>query len=844
VLSRLHALFLRYATSHADRLRGGALPRVDGRRSGQVEIVSLSDTGIRISGWTSAARLSASWPGGQVTATPSIARADVAKRFGLPLVSGFEVTIPDTAEPIRIRAHWPDGRAGALDIVHPSAPLTPKGRRRLWRLFTRDLLRAVPSLLRFARDRSPAQRERVKSLLGLQTRFPALPLQAAVLAPDIGRVAGQPITILLPVHDAYDALTACLDRVARHTDLPWRMVLVDDASTDPRVRPCLEAWARAQAGRVDLCRLDRNVGFVAAINLALERAAGAPGHVILLNSDAMVPAGWASRLCAPLERSADVASVTPMSNDAELYSVPMPGTAIALPGGVADQLDLVAQGLSAPDPMPAAPTGVGFCMALSRAWLDRVPRFDPGFGRGYGEEVDWCQRTRALGGRHVAAVNLFVEHLGGQSFGQEAKRALVAKANDRLAARYPSFHVDVQTYLQRDPLRTVRLALGIALAAQTARDPLPVFVAHATGGGAEHALTTEIDRLHGAGQSALVLRVGGIARWQIELHGATGVLSATVDSLHWVRRLLAPVPALRIIYSCGVGDLRPLHLPAAMLSLRRPGHPDLLEARVHDFFMISPSYCLLASDGQYRGTVGAFERDAAHLHVTREGREVSLAEWQGNWHRFLRRCHEITVFSGASADLMRATYPDLADRLVLRPHTLPVPIRQVNPPAAGTRRRVAILGNLNRAKGGAVLSALATRLHGRDGPELILFGNLDARFSLPANVRHHGPYKPMEIPRLAERYGVTDWLIPSVWPETFSFTTHEALATGLPVYAFDIGAQGEAMHLAQNGHPIPFAAGADHAAAILSALDAGSGPSVGMTARLCEGSDETQAVRP
>ncbi len=43
------------------------------------------------------------------------------------------------------------------------------------------------------------------------------------------------------------------------------------------------------------------------------------------------------------------------------------------------------------------------------------------------------------------------------------------------------------------------------------------------------------------------------------------------------------------------------------------------------------------------------------------------------------------------------------------------------------------------------------------------------------------------------RYGITDWLIPSIWPETFSFATHEALDTGLPVWCFDLGAQSEAV---------------------------------------------------
>ena len=61
-----------------------------------------------------------------------------------------------------------------------------------------------------------------------------------------------------------------------------------------------------------------------------------------------------------------------------------------------------------------------------------------------------------------------------------------------------------------------------------------------------------------------------------------------------------------------------------------------------------------------------------------------------------------------------------------------------------------------------------------------------------------------------------------IWPETFSYTTHEAVATGLPVLAFDIGAQGETVARVPNGVPVPFEAGGDHAAAVLSALASGA----------------------
>ena len=75
-----------------------------------------------------------------------------------------------------------------------------------------------------------------------------------------------------------------------------------------------------------------------------------------------------------------------------------------------------------------------------------------------------------------------------------------------------------------------------------------------------------------------------------------------------------------------------------------------------------------------------------------------------------------------------------------------------------------------------------------------------------------------DIPELVTRYGISHWLIPSIWPETFSYTTHEALATGLPVLAFDIGAQGDAVRAAATGHVVPFTPGGDLAGAILTTL--------------------------
>ena len=66
------------------------------------------------------------------------------------------------------------------------------------------------------------------------------------------------------------------------------------------------------------------------------------------------------------------------------------------------------------------PTGVGFCMYITRSSLNAVGLFDADrFGRGYGEENDFCMRAAKSGYKHVLAHNTFVYHAGGVSFGEE-----------------------------------------------------------------------------------------------------------------------------------------------------------------------------------------------------------------------------------------------------------------------------------------------------------------------------------------------------------------------------------------------------------------------------------------
>jgi len=665
------------------------------------------------------------------------------------------------------------------------------------------LLRLRAEIGHWLRHRDPASRARIRAALGPGSGPPSGPLDARLALMDGGGPAPAPAgvtaTIIMPVFNAFDLLPRALGRVVAHGDLPWRLIVVEDGSTDPRVRPWLRAWRAGlppdTAGRVTVIESPRNLGLTAALNRALALALPLGDHVVLLNSDALVPPGWLGRLLAPLMSQPDVASVTPMSNDAELFTVPAICTRLPLRRGEAAAIDRLAARLPPTLALAEAPTGVGFCMALNIAWLRRVPRFDPAFGRGYGEEVDWCRRTRALGGRHLGNAALFVEHRGTASFTAAERAHRRQRGGALLSRRYPRFDAEVQEFIRGDPLRSARLALALAWLAARRHDRVPVILAHSLGGGAERALAAQLAQEVARG-GAVVLRVGGPLRWRIELHGPAGITCGETGDTALMRRLVMLLPRRRIVYSCGVGDPAPAELPGILLSLA--GSPGCTaEVLVHDYLMLSPSYTLLDRDGRYRGPPrpGATD-DPAHALPLPGGGRITLAEWQAEWGALLRRAGRITVFSRDSRAILLAVWPQLAARIRVVPHRLPAA-----PAAPAILRRpgvpvIGVPGHIGRQKGAAVLQALSRRLARDRDARLVVIGTVDPAFPLARGTRVHGRYRPGEIPALAARYGIDRWFIPSIWPETFSFTTHEALATGLPVWCFDLGAQAEALRTA------------------------------------------------
>jgi len=267
------------------------------------------------------------------------------------------------------------------------------------------------------------------------------------------------IDIVIPVYNAPLTLARCLSALDRCTIAEEaRVLVIDDASPDPSIAPMLENWSVRSRLRPKLLRNPINLGFVGTVNRAFELT---HGDILLLNADTEVTPGWLAKMRAALASAPDIATVTPFSNNAEICSWPQ----FCRSNPVPDQPDEIAAAFAtANSPIyPELPTAIGFCMLIRRQVIESIGNFDQAtFGRGYGEENDFCLRANAHGWRHILADDAYVIHIGGASF-STLGLAPGGENLQRLLARYPYYSDAVARFIDADSLAPIRATVTRAL---------------------------------------------------------------------------------------------------------------------------------------------------------------------------------------------------------------------------------------------------------------------------------------------------------------------------------------------------------------------------------------------
>lgn len=611
------------------------------------------------------------------------------------------------------------------------------------------------------------------------------------------------IDVVVPVYKGLAETRACLQSVLRAAgQVRPRLIVVNDASPDPR----LTDWLRelAGAGRVVLLENPANLGFPASANRGM---AYGPAHdVVLLNSDALVYDGWLDRLAAAARSAPDIATATPFSNNATICSYPACNTDNPLPGDIAPAaLDALLARVNAGRTCDL-PTGVGFCLYIRRDALAAVGDFDvAAFGRGYGEENDFCRRAAALGWRNVLCADVYVVHASGTSFGA-SKDAALARNLAILAARHPDYLGLVADFTRRDPALPLRRAADMARLTRTARAPLILRLCHGLNGGTARRLAEEAAELADLGYDAGLLVPAG--------HAATPTSGGEAEPDNRVRLTLTGAPDtpnlvyalpddwqtlladLRALGTAGVVIHHFLDLPEIVLSL-----PEALglpyEARVHDYAWFCPRITLLDDTGLPCDEPAP----EACLRCVAAGEPLEndlppAPELVARSARLLAGAGRVLAPSRDAAARLARHFPDAP--LLIAPH--PEPAFAPPPPPAflpwdgRAPLQLALIGAIGSHKGFDVLLAMARDAARRELPlSFAVAGFTKDDFALfgTGRVFVTGRYEEGEAASVVRELGCQAALCLSVWPETWCYALTEAWRAGLWTVGFDIGAVGE-----------------------------------------------------
>ncbi len=283
------------------------------------------------------------------------------------------------------------------------------------------------------------------------------------------------IDLIIPVHRGLDSVRVCLDSMYSAAQRQaFEVLLVNDASPEPGMHALLKAYA--ERPHTLLLEQETNLGFVESVNRAA--ACHPERNFLILNSDTRVSGDWLDRMVRCARHDTRIATVTPFSNNATLCSYPLPMIGNPLPTGLdLAELDTLFKTVNA-DRYTDIPTGVGFCMYIDRTAWQTLGGFDAQrFGRGYGEENDFCRRLAASDWRNVVCADVFVFHEGAVSFGAE-RHALQKQAYANLIEVHPDYEALIQSFIASDPLRPFRLAIDRARARLDTDQALQVLAEH------------------------------------------------------------------------------------------------------------------------------------------------------------------------------------------------------------------------------------------------------------------------------------------------------------------------------------------------------------------------------
>lgn len=600
------------------------------------------------------------------------------------------------------------------------------------------------------------------------------------------------VDIIIPVYDGYEeTLRAIYNAVKADNETTHEIVVISDCGPNHALNSELERLA--QQGLFTLLKNEINLGFVQTVNRGFSLHPNR--DVLILNADAFVNGNYLDRIREHTLHGR-VATVTPLTSNGEICSYPHVcrdnSWKLEINDEELDKLAAIANRRKNVE----IPTGVGFCMYITRDALNDVGFFDAeAFGKGYGEENDFCVRATRLGYTHLLAGDVYVRHAGGVSF-SERKLQAIQRAMRVMEERHPGYNVTIQEYITRDPATALRRRLDIARLNRISNAPLSfLYVFHTWGGGTEKHCRDMAKWLEEENVTVLTLQPLESNPARCRIRPITTTTDLDIPNLDFnVTEDAALNDALAAL---GTGHIHIQHLVGyderyyALLPRVAERLGIAFDITVHDYFPFCPRIHLIGSSGKYCGEP---DINSCNSCVNRNGAPpgaVDVAEWRKSYAELFAKARKVFVPDSDVSTRMSRYFHGVTFTVRPHPETWRTKPQRNSPPRDG-KVRVALIGALFELKGAKILRALVEDARDRNLPlefHLIgYYGVYDPSIVSFSNLFITGKYEESEVGRLIEESRATIALFPAVWPETFSYTLSLAYQHNLFPISFDLGA--------------------------------------------------------
>ena len=608
------------------------------------------------------------------------------------------------------------------------------------------------------------------------------------------------VDVIIPIYNAFDFTKKCIETVIENTDLKKHtLVLVNDKSPDEKILPMLKKFVENNKD-INIVLIDNgeNYGFVKTVNIGMKRS---KNDVILLNSDTEVTKDWLDKMQKVAYVRENVATVTPLSNNATLASIPNFLDENALPNYVTLEEYAKTVEDSSFNEYPELTTAHGFCMYIRRDALDKIGYFDDvTFEKGYGEENDFSYRCIRNGLVNLLCDNTFIYHKGTQSF-SEKKLAFIESHLKILQEKYPQ-NFDMNTNLcMTNPYSYVQDNAKYAINNKYRKNVL--IVIHEffkkenklLGGTVLHVYDL-IERLRDKMNFHILFPENGKYRVRSFFEDSTSeVLLGKITSYenaktynYEYRKLVEKVFDFINIDFVHVHHIMNHYFDIFDI-IKEKNIPYVVS--LHDFYFICPTFVLLENNEKYCGDMDKPDCLSC-LKKTKNIEGEFIEHWRKLSYKALKNAKQLIAPTNSAIEIFNKYFKDLkiqsiehgVDYIEVNPEKLPV----------NERKNIAFIGGINKIKGIDFLKDFIQEVNKEESKYILhLFGSTseDNLNKSNGNYIFHGRYNREDITKLLKENNIDIVVLLAIWPETYSYTLTESLMAEIPVIALDYGALAE-----------------------------------------------------